>query len=341
MAKVLNLFFSLLLSFLILCACTSRPDRVPDAFTDADVPAPVYPDYRDVTIPPNIAPLNFIVEDESADAFVAEIGSLVCGAADDGKVDIDTTAWRSLLAQAAGKTLDVNVYARRDGQWVRYQPFPIHVANEEIDPYLSYRLIEPGYELYRQVGLYQRNLTNFDETPIYENNRVYEDDENHCVNCHNYQNYDTRRMLFHVRAAHGGTVIVDGEEAHKVAIRHDSILTAGVYPSWNPTLPLVAFSTNKTGQVFHLLHPEKIEVLDLASDLLLYDAEQNTVGNILRTTSAFETFPCWSPDGRTLYYCCASSPELAPDEFEGNFISECHTDDILERVLKSIKESIA
>ena len=312
--------FSLFILSLLLASCSSRPNRVPDTFSEADAPAPIYPDYHDVTVPPNIAPLNFIVQDQGADAFVAEIGNLVCGAGDDGKVDIDTAAWRTLLAQTAGKTLHINVYARRDGQWVRYQPFPIHVANEEIDPYLSYRLIEPGYELYRQLGLYQRNLTNFDETPIYENNRSYEDEENHCVNCHNYQNYDAHRMLFHIRAAHGGTVIVDGEEAHKVAISHDSILAAGVYPSWHPTLPLVAFSTNKTGQVFHMLHPEKIEVMDLASDLLLYDAEHNTVRNILRSTTAFETFPCWAPDGRTLYYCRAASPELAPDEFEGNFI---------------------
>ena len=32
---------------------------------------------------------------------------------------------------------------------------------------------------------------------------------------------------------------------------------------------------------------------------------------------------------------------VSPSQFEGNFISECHTDDILEYVLKSIKESIA
>ena len=68
-------------------------------------------------------------------------------------------------------------------------------------------------------------------------------------------------MLFHVRGAHGGTIIADGAEAHKIAIRHDSILGAGVYPSWHPTLPLVAFSTNLTGQVFHMQHAEKIEVL--------------------------------------------------------------------------------
>ncbi|MBP5772184.1 MAG: PD40 domain-containing protein [Bacteroidaceae bacterium] len=299
---------------MIVGACTLRPTSVPTSYTETTDSLAIFPDYRDIIIPPNIAPLNFIVQDASADAFVAEIGKLVFGAKSDGKIDIDTAQWHHLLSESVGKTIQVTVYARRVGGWVRYAPFTWTVASEPIDTYLSYRLIEPGYELYRQLGLYQRNLTNFEETPIYENNRVFEANENHCVNCHNYQNYDTERMLFHVRASHGGTIITEGKEARKVAIRHDSILASGVYPSWHPTLPLVAFSTNNTGQVFHLQHPEKIEVLDLASDLLLYDASTNAVSHILRSRDALETFPCWSPDGLRLYYCVASAKESKVEE---------------------------
>lgn len=309
-----------------LFACSSKPKEVPATFTEVADTAQMYPDYRDVTIPPNIAPLNFMVKDKAADAFVADLGGLVCGAGKDGKMDIDTTAWRSLLAEHRGKDVEVRVYAHREQGWVRHPAFLLHVAEEDIDGYLSYRLIEPGYEIYRQLGLYQRNLTNFTQTPIYENNRSFDDDENHCVNCHNYQNYDTERMLFHVRASHGGTIITHGTEAHKIAIKHDSILAAGVYPSWHPTLPLVAFSTNKTGQVFHLLHPEKIEVLDTKSDLILYDAEHNEVRNIIRSQDCLETFPCWAPDGKRLYYCSARVPV-----FE---------DDILEQALSSRFDSL-
>ena len=289
-------------------SCSHTPSSIPASFTDTSDSLALYPDYRDVVVPPNIAPLNFMVTDEAATEFVAKVGEMVCGASDDGKFELDSTAWRNLLTDARGKDVSVEVYAHRPAGWVRYRPYTFSVAEEEIDPYLSYRLIEPGYELYRQLGLYQRNLTNFDETVIYENNRSFEDNENHCNNCHNYQAYDTRHMLFHVRAAHGGTVIVEGDKAHKIAIKHDSILGAGVYPSWHPTLPLVAFSSNKTGQVFHMKHAEKIEVLDEASDLILYDVEKNTVQNILRSDDQLETFPCWSPDGRRLYYCSAKMP---------------------------------
>lgn len=294
---------------LLLASCSSRPSSVPSVFIEATDSLAIYPDYREVVVPPNIAPLNFMVCDQTASEFVATFGeSLLVGAGADGKLDIDTIAWRQLLADTKGKELSVTVYAHRPAGWVRYQPFTMSVAEEEIDPFLSYRLIEPGYELYRQLGIYQRNLTNFNEAVIYENNRAFSNEDNHCINCHNYQAYDTDRMLFHVRASHGGTVIVNGSEAHKVAMKHDSILTSGVYPSWHPTLPLVAFSTNKTGQVFHMLHPEKIEVLDEASDLLLYDADKNRVCHILHTKEAMETFPCWAPDGSRLYYCRAAVP---------------------------------
>jgi len=300
----------LIFSVSLLISCSNRPTSLPTTFTEITDSAVIYPDYRDVTIPPNIAPLNFMISDASADAFVADLNGVICGAGSDGKFDIDTTAWRSLLSENKGKDIRIVVYAQRKQGWVRYPSFNMYVAEEDIDNYLSYRLIEPGYELYRQLGLYQRNLTNFTQTTIYENNRSFDNDGNHCINCHNYQNYDTERMLFHVRAAHGGTVITHGTEAHKIAIKHDSILAAGVYPSWHPTLPLVAFSTNKTGQVFHLKHPEKIEVLDTESDLILYDAEHNEVRNVIRSTDYLETFPCWSPDGCRLYYCSARSPQI-------------------------------
>ncbi|MBQ8050406.1 MAG: PD40 domain-containing protein [Bacteroidaceae bacterium] len=297
----------------LLCSCGHKTYTVPSQFTEADSVASLYPDYTDITIPANIAPLNFALLESEPTAVVAEFtgkrsGHLVTGGGKDLKVDIDSVAWRQLLQENRGADIQVNVYAQFPRGWVKFKSHTLTVAEEDIDPYLSYRLIEPGYELYRQLGLYQRNLTNFDERPIYENNRVYEEENNHCVNCHNYQNYSTRHMLFHVRAQHGGTIIVRDGKAQKVQIKGDSILTAGVYPSWHPTLPLVAFSTNKTGQAFHMMHDEKIEVQDQASDLLLYDAEKNEVCMVLNDTTQFETFPCWSPDGKWLYYCTSLEP---------------------------------
>ncbi len=292
----------------LLSGCASEAGIPANAVATTDSLG-IFPDYRDIVIPQNIAPLNFMVTTAGED-FVAAVrgkkGELVASADADGKILFDSTAWHELLNQNAGSDLSVTVYAKRDGQWLEHAPYKLSVA-EPIDPFLSYRLIEPGYELYRQVGLYQRNLTNFEEKPIYENNRDYDSIDNHCVNCHNFQAYDTKRMLFHVRAAHGGTIFVDNGKAKKFTFKVDSILGNAVYPAWHPTQNWLVFSSNITGQAFFLRNSDKIEVVDVSSDLVFFDADRGTVANVLKTGNRFETFPTWAPDGRKLYYCEADA----------------------------------
>ena len=35
--------------------------------------------------------------------------------------------------------------------------------------YIAYRLIDPGYQLWNEMGIYQRELASFDQEPILEN----------------------------------------------------------------------------------------------------------------------------------------------------------------------------
>lgn len=302
----------LLLAALFLGSC-QKEAVIPQNATPIKEVATLFPDYRDVTIPPNIAPLNFMVKDEGATEFVASVKGrteIVAGAGDDGKVQFDSLEWRKLLEASKGTDLTVALYAHKGEGWVAYPEYKISVAAEPIDRYLSYRLIEPSYELYRQLGLYQRDLEGFTQYTIYENNRENDVEENHCINCHNFQNYDTDRMLFHVRAKHGGTVISRGNDVVKVGKGKGTDAPSMVYPTWHPTHDWIVFSTNKTGQAFHVTNPDKIEVVDYGSDLLFYDAEKNELRSICQTGDRFETFPCFSPDGRKLYYCSAYTPEF-------------------------------
>ena len=305
----------------LLTGCGKPKAELPAQYSQLEEKADIYPDYTDIVVPPNIAPLNFMVRDSLADAFVAylkgEGAELLVSAGKKGVIQMDMTEWKNLLSTCKGTDIRVSVYARRGEKWFCYKPYTISIAEEPIDAFLSYRLIQPSYELYRQLGIYQRNLTNWDVHTIYENNREFENSVNHCINCHNYRSNSSADMMFHVRSNHGGTVIVQNGKAHKVQMKDSTIISAGVYPSWHPTENLIAFSTNKTGQAFHLYHPEKIEVMDESSDLLLYDVTKNEVSHIVRTPYDLETFPCWSPDGKTLYYCNADLSKIldhsAPD----------------------------
>ena len=322
--STINFQLSTLLSVLLL-AITSSCTRVsiPSDFTQVDSLPTIYPDYVDVTIPVNIAPLTFML-DTPADAMAARISmvegqeSRVEGDSSKFKVQSsrvkgellcsDTEApsiadWHSLLAAAQGNDLQVEVYARRGDRWIRYQPFAIHVSPDSIDPYISYRLISPSFVAYEELTINQRCLENYDESVIYDNMLCGENSQGQCINCHNYQQYNPGRMQFHARQKDGGTVIVYDGKMKRVNMRNDSILSAGVYPAWHPWLPFIVYSTDKTTQSFHTTHPNKIEVYDIASDLITYNLETDEVCNLENDTTEFEVFPCWAPDGKTLYYC--------------------------------------
>lgn len=305
-----TIFLLTLLTAVIFTAC--KPDAVvPTNSIDSKEAINIFPDYTDVVIPPNIAPLNFMAKNQG-DEFVARYATsdgkheVVAAAGLDGKLMFDSIAWRELLTSARGTNITLTLYSNTNGTWLKHPESTITVAEEEIDPYLTYRLIEPSYELYRQLGLYQRNLTNFDEVPIYENNSDYEDENNHCINCHASQNYgETHRTLFHVRGEHGATIMAHDGKVERLNMKCDSTLGNAVYPAWHPTKPWIVFSSNRTGQAFYLQQKDKIEVIDYGSDLIFYDVENNKISNVLKTPIEMETFPTWAPDGKTLYYCSA------------------------------------
>ena len=287
----------------LLAGCHNA--TVPEAFAEVNQSPHIYPDYCDVTIPLNIAPLTFEWDgqaDEVVARFRAGDAEVVCGG---DKVQPDMDQWHTLTANAIGKAIGVELFVRSGEQWSRYKPFNIYVSNDSIDPYISYRLISPSYVTYEELTLNQRCLENYDEQVMVDNMLCGTEISGQCVNCHNYQQYDPNRMQFHARQQDGGTVIRYEGQLRKINMRNDSIISAGVYPAWHPWLPLIVYSTNHTGQSFHTRNLNKIEVFDSASDLIAYDVQKNEVTNIEKDSTEFEVFPCWAPDGKTLYYCSA------------------------------------
>ena len=292
-----------LLLLLLLYACGPS---VPASYTETSRLAAVSPDNAGAAVPPNIAPLTFRIEEEGSDFVThwhSKGGELIVSGKE---VCPDVNAWHKLLDSSRGDSLFADIYVKTDAGWIRYAPIGLYVAEEPIDPYITYRLIRPSYVTYEELTINERSLESFDERVVYENMRFEDSDKGQCINCHMPHDWNRNgQSQFHVRQALGGTILIDGDKATKVNLKTDSTLSAGVYPAWHPTLNLIAYSVNETGQVFHTLDPQKVEVIDYASDLILYDIDANTVQSIDRTSSDFESFPTWSPDGRTLYYISA------------------------------------
>jgi hypothetical protein len=288
-----------------MCLLACSGPQVPSQYKESQAEVPIYPDYQDVTIPENIAPLNFellIQSDEAVVRLSAAGEEIVC---EGPKIRPDIDDWKALTQKAKGDAISVEVFADIKGQWIRFKPFHIYVSADPIDPWLSYRLISPSYVSYEELTLNQRCLENFDEEAFVDNMLCSTESGGQCVNCHSYQQWNPDRMQFHARQTHGGTLIAYDGKIEKVDMRHDSLLSAGVYPAWHPTEKLIAYSTNMTMQAFHTAAPEKIEVLDSESDLILYDVDKHEVKTIEQQPNELEIFPTWSPDGKWLYFCSA------------------------------------
>ena len=67
-----TLFFSA--AILLLASCASRPDVPSSSKETKSLPA-IFPDYCNVTVPYNIAPLNFMLSADEFEACVARIST--------------------------------------------------------------------------------------------------------------------------------------------------------------------------------------------------------------------------------------------------------------------------
>ncbi len=282
------------------------------ANTTLDEQPKIFPDYNNVVIPPNIAPLNFMVEEaeEISASFHLEGKCCFTTTGRDGILDIPGNKWKSLLTNARGKNIEIHVAVWNDRypEGANYLPVRISVAEEEMDGWIAYRLIEPGYQSWKQLGIYQRDVTSFEEKAIVDNHSNTQT----CLNCHSFVNNSTERMMFHARGVSGGTYIYKEGKLSKVNIEKIGLKKGASYPIWHPDGKVIAFSSNTTQQAFFEQGDQPLEVYDERSDLIFYDTETGDVFSDPRflTAESMETYPAWSPDGKWLYYASAEAKVL-------------------------------
>jgi hypothetical protein len=286
----------------LLLVVTSCSKKVENAQLVDSLPS-IYPDYVDVTVPAGIAPLNF----QSADSLVEEMDVVIRGEkegelhahGDVAQFDIDE--WHRLSAANQGSALLVTVCMRYPDGWKQFRDFTIHVSHYPLDEWgLTYRRIAPGYEVFSHMGLYQRDLSNFEEYEIIDNTRA----PGACVNCHTANRTNPSSFVFHVRGDHGATMIQRDGQREWLKAKNDLLGGSMVYPYWHPSGKYCAFSTNQTRQGFHVGLQKRIEVFDLSSDIFVYNPATHEIisDSLIMTKDWSENCPVFSPDGRTLYY---------------------------------------
>ena len=311
--------------FGLLLMLASCQHQVKDAVVVNEHPK-IYPDYVNVTIPANIAPLNFDFAGGDMERMDVEVKGSKSGElhVQGEEADFDVDEWHEIVAQNQGGHLTLTVCVEKDGKWTQYKDFNIYVSTYALDEWgLTYRRIAPGYEIYSHMGLYQRNLSNFEEDAIIENTHV----PGMCVNCHSARQTDPSRFVFHVRGNHGATMFqIDGKREWLKA-KSDLLGGSMVYPYWHPSGKYCAFSTNQTRQGFHVVPNERIEVFDLSSDVFVYNPITHEIitDSLLSTKDWSENTPVFSSDGKTLYYMTCYQREY-PLQYKDEKYNLCKID---------------
>jgi hypothetical protein len=301
-----TILIALVLSMLFYLSCSTQPGGT---LSKTDRKPGIMPDYTDVTIPPNIAPMNFsIMEDGIYFRVIATSGLTgyqIKVNSSDGVIRFPERAWRKLVNESVGDSIIFMVYSSKNTKDViqEYKTFSMIVAREKIDPYLVYRLLYPGYYSWSDIKIIQRSLESFSEESIIENQIL----EKNCANCHSFNNNNPDRFMIHIRGSLGGTYFVEDGKITRTDPKIDAMPGGATYPSWHPGGRYLAFSSNQVRQSFYSQPGKRIEVFDLVSSLILYDRNNNEIKTIndRDTTKYLQTFPSWSPDGRYLYFCRA------------------------------------
>lgn len=287
--------------------CTEAPTGA----TQSPLAPTLWPDIADVTIPAGIAPLNFSVEGAEK-AYVTirgERGGEMSAGGDE--IDLSADEWHKLTERNRGAALTLSVSAKKGGRWTTYADVTINVSEDGLDDYgLTYRKIAPGYETFSDIGIFQRDIHTFDESPIVTSNLL----RGQCVNCHTANRCDPRWLTLHVRGKHPGTLVATDGESRWLTTKTDSTISNCMYPYWHPSGNYCAYSLSLVAQSFLTGSEKLIEVFDKAADACVMDVRTGELilSPLLRTPD-LETTPAFSADGRTLFYCTAK-PRRLPAE---------------------------
>ena len=295
--------FLLFIAGALMMGCRSVETSTP--VYGSEGPLVIYPDYKDVTIPANIAPLNFRYAMEGArkarTTFTLDGKSISLKGTE---VEWKLSRWKGFMAGASGRTITVQAEAVIDGRKVT-DSWSIFVSDDKIDPYMTYRLIEPAYQNWNEVSIMERCLEDFSETVICD----YQHTENACMNCHIHGQQRGDLSMYYIRGPHGGAILNRDGQLRKLTLNADGMLSGTVYGDIHPSGRFGVFSTNIVLPGMHTVATKRMEVYDTASDLTVADFDRNVMVNVphVARADAFETFPCFSADGQSVFYCVADT----------------------------------
>ncbi|MDO5442630.1 MAG: hypothetical protein Q4G10_03065 [Bacteroidia bacterium] len=308
MKKIITGIFTAMLMCTMAVSCYTEHST---SLGGSEGPAVIYPDYKNVTIPTNIAPVNYRYAMEGASSATTTFST------GEKSVTLHGTAvkwnlkkWKRFIEGTEGKTIEVKAYVKAKGKNIE-DSWSIYVSEDKVDSYLTYRLIEPAFQMWNEVSIEERCIENFDRNTICDYNVT----DNSCMNCHIHGQQRGDLSMYYIRGAKGGAILNRDGQLRKLNLRAGDMISGTVYGEIHPSGRFGVFSTNVIIPGLHTMAQKRTEVYDTASDLTVADFDSNRMINLPHTARAdkFETFPCFSADGESVFYCVADTLPVPQD----------------------------
>lgn len=283
----------------------------------------ISPDYRNTVIPPNISPLNFRIAETGvryyAEARAAQ-GPAIEVIGRSSSVAFPEKSWHRLLDSNKGGPLYFDVAVQStDGTWRRFLTITNQIAREEIDSHLVYRKIHPSHNTWSSMGIYQRDLQSFRETPVLENKKFGND----CCHCHALCDNNPANASLDIRSSKFGNSLL--VVSNNVAFKASGSVG---FSSWHPNGRLLVCSFNKPRLMLHGTKNDMRDIVELEGWLGYFSLADTQVKRIpgLSDENRIFTFPCWAPNGRELYYCSSPNPWNIPGKTRNKNYAEIKFD---------------
>ncbi len=179
----------------------------------------------------------------------------------------------------------------------------IWFVKDPIDKYISYRNNFFAEKQFKMT-VSERDLENYNTKILFDTERL----NNSCMNCHTASRNNINHGAILIRGTMSGTYIIDDSSFVRYVVpKQYSQQLYFTYFDFHPKQEVIAFSTNRNDMAERVLQNNKFNdfITDTFGTIVLFDIKTNTVttAKSLSDPNYDYASPCWSNDGKTLYFC--------------------------------------
>ena len=279
---------------------------------------------NNASFPRNIAPPELRWEDQLGNRWMLTLrvpgwSEPLCVVTDQLAWRPDSDTWNEIKKSAAGAWVLVEVRGcsveagKPVNDEVHVDRTRFKVSTYPADPIIVYRAVTPLFHGYKTPDIYYRDVTTFHRGPFLPGKGQY------CTNCHSFPggpNLDRQQLSLAIAVRDAivpktarrllGMYNLDSHKGKTMNIN-------SFFMSWDPDGTKIAVTRGNLIFSLPLITLETQEFYVLISDIEIVDTETLRAERLPGASHKdyMESFPSWSPDGKTIVFARAPEMDLA------------------------------